>query len=42
MSGHLDWVEPQAHGVLALAKDHHIAYARHALERVLHVHVEIV
>ena len=35
-------IEPDAHGVLALAEDHHVAHAGHALERVLHVHVEVV
>jgi hypothetical protein len=35
-------VKPHAHGVLALAEDHHIAHAGHALDRVLHIDVEIV
>ncbi len=35
-------IEPDAHGVLALAEDDHVAHARNTLERVLHVNVEIV
>ena len=35
-------IEPQPHGVLALAEDEHVRDARNALQRVPHVHVEIV
>ena len=35
-------IEPYAHGVLALAEDHHIAHAGHALERVFHIDIQIV
>ena len=35
-------IEPDAHRILALAEDHHIAHARYALQRVFHVDVEIV
>ena len=35
-------IEPQAHRVLALAEDVDVADARDALERVLHVHVDVV
>ena len=40
--GHAHRVKPDAHGVLALAEDDHIAHAGHALEGVLHVDVEVV
>ncbi len=35
-------IEPHAHGVLARAEVHHIAHAGHALERVVHVNIEVV
>ncbi len=35
-------VEPDAHRVLALAEDDDVGHARHALDRVLHVDVEVV
>ncbi len=35
-------IEPDTHGVFALAEDHHIAYAGHALERIFHVDVKVV
>ena len=35
-------IKPDAHGVLALAEDDHIADARNALQRVLDVNIEIV
>jgi len=35
-------IEPDAHGVFALAEDHHVAHAGHALERILDVDIEIV
>ena len=40
--GQAHGIEPHAHGVLALAEDHYIAHAGHALERVLHVDVQVV
>ena len=35
-------IEPQPHGVLPLAENDRVADARHALQRVLHVDVEII
>ena len=35
-------IQPQAHRVLALAEHHHVGDAGHPLERVLHVHVDVV
>jgi hypothetical protein len=35
-------VEPDTHGVFALAEDHHVAHAGHSLEGVLHINVEII
>ena len=35
-------VHPDAHGVLALTENLYIAYALDALERVLHVHVDVI
>jgi hypothetical protein len=35
-------IKPDAHGVLALAEDHHIAHAGDALDGVLDIHVEVV
>ena len=40
--GQLGGIEPDAHGVLALAEDDDVADARNALQRVLHVDVEVV
>ena len=41
-SGQADGIEPDAHGVLALAEDDDIAHAGHALEGVLDVDIEVV
>jgi hypothetical protein len=41
-SGQAHRVEPDAHGVLALAEDHDVAHAGHALDGVLHVDIEVV
>ncbi len=40
--GQLGRVEPEAHRVLAFAEDHDVADAGKALERVLHVDVDVV
>ena len=40
--GQLGGIEPDAHGILALAEDDHVAHARNALERIFHVDVDIV
>src|SRR5581483_10616543 len=37
-----DRVEPDAHGIFALAKDDDIAHARHALDGVLHINIKVV
>ncbi len=41
-SGQPHRVQPHAHGVFALAEDDHIAHARHALQGVLYVNIEVV
>ena len=41
-AGHAHRVKPEAHGILALAEDEDVGDAGHALERVAHIHVEIV
>ena len=41
-SGQAHRIEPDAHGVFALAEDHHVAHAGHALDGVLDVDVEVV
>ncbi len=42
VSGQAHWVKPDAHGVFALAKDDDVANAGHALDGVLHIHIEVV
>ena len=42
MRGQLQRVEPHAHSVLALAEDIHVAHARHTLDCVFHINIEIV
>ena len=37
-----DGVEPDAHGVLALTKNHHVAHAGNALDRVFDVDIKVV
>ena len=41
-SRHPHRIQPQPHRELALAKDDHVRHARNALQRIPHVHVEIV
>ena len=36
------WIEPHAHGVLALAENQHVADAGHAFDRVLHINIQII
>src|SRR5262249_39715926 len=38
----LDWIQPQAHGILAFAEDHHVTHALHALQRVANVDIQVV
>ncbi len=42
LGSELSRIEPDAHGIFALAKDLHVADAGHALERVLYVNVEVI
>ncbi len=35
-------IQPDSHGVFALAEDHDIAHARNALQRVFYINVQIV
>ena len=41
-AGHAHRIEPEAHGIFALAEDEDVGDAGHALERVAHIHVEVV
>ena len=40
--GQLYGIEPQAHGIFALAKNHHAAYALHAFNGIAYIEVKIV
>ena len=40
--GHFRGIQPQAHSVLAFPEDNRVAHPFHALQRVLHVNIEIV
>ena len=39
---HTNRIKPDAHRIFALAEDHHVAHARHALDGIFDVHVEII
>ena len=41
-AGHASWVEPQPHGILALAKNKNLAYALDALKGIADIYVEII